>query len=138
MKMWLVYALMTVFLWGLWGFFSKLATRSLNTPDILLASAFGQFLFLAFYLVPISKTLNFRWMNIDIGFAILAGFSMMAGILLFYRALTVGDVTPIVLITACYPLVTLFLAFILLNESISFIKILGAFLTITGICLVSI
>jgi len=138
MKLWLVYTLMTVFLWGLWGFFSKLATRSLNTPDILLASAFGQFLFLAFYLVPISKTLHYRWMNIDFGFAILAGFSMMAGILLFYRALSVGDVTPIVLITACYPLVTLFLAFMLLNESISFIKILGAFLTITGICLVSI
>jgi hypothetical protein len=39
MKLWLVYILITVFFWGLIGFFSKLATRTLNTPDILLASA---------------------------------------------------------------------------------------------------
>lgn len=138
MKLWLVYALMTVFLWGLWGFFSKLATRTLNTPDILLASAIGQFLLLAIYLTPISKELNFRWTNIDFGFAILAGFTMMAGILLFYRALSIGEVTPIVIVTACYPLVTLFLAFILLKEPISFQKMVGAFLTISGICLISI
>lgn len=138
MKLWLAFSLMTAILWGLWGFFSKLATRSLNTPEIFLASAIGQFLLLAIYLTPLFKELQFRWMNIDFGFAVLSGLAMMAGILLFYRAIAIGEVTPIVVITACYPLVTLFLAYILLREPISFQKILGACLTIAGICLISI
>lgn len=138
MKLWMTYALMTAFLWGLWGFFGKLAARSMKTPDILLASAVGEFLLVVIYLAPIAKELHFRWTSIDFVYAFLSGFVMIAGILLFYRALSIGEVTPIVLITAAYPLITVFLAFVLLKEPISLQKIVGAFLAVGGICLISI
>jgi len=138
MELWLAYALATAFLWGLWGFFSKLAARSLNAPDILLAWAMGQFLVLAIYLVPISRGLHVRWTSVDFVYAFLSGMIMVAGTLLFYRALSIGNLTPIVLITAAYPLVTVFLAFLLLKEPLSLQKIVGAFLAVTGICLISI
>lgn len=138
LKLWLVYALMTAFLWGLWGFFSKLAARSLSVPDILLAWAIGQLLLLTVYLVPFLKEMHFRWTSIDFIYAFLSGLVMIAGILLFYRSLSIGELTPIVLITASYPLITLFLSVILLKEPVSFLKIVGAFLAVTGICLISI
>jgi len=138
MKLWLVYALMTALLWGVWGFFSKLAARSLKVPDILLASAIAQFLFLAFYLTPMAKELHFRWTSVDFIYAFLSGLVMIAGIVLFYRALAIGDLTPIVLITAVYPLITVFLAILLLKEPLSFQKLVGAFLAVAGICLISI
>lgn len=138
MKLWLVFSLMTAILWGLWGLFSKLATRSLNAPEYLLATAIGQLLLMVIYLTPQLKELHLRWMGIDLYFAILSGFVMMAGILLFYRALSIGEVAPIVVITACYPLVTLLLAYLLLKEPISLQKIVGACLTIAGICIISI
>jgi transporter family protein len=138
MKLWLVYALMTAFLWGLWGFFGKLAARSLKTPDLLLAAAIGEFLLVVIYLAPISKEFHFQWTSIDFIYAFLSGLAMMAGILLFYKALAIGNVTPIVLITASYPLVTVFLAFLLLKEPVSLQKIVGAFMAVAGICLISI
>lgn len=138
MKLWLVYAMMTAFLWGLWGFFGKLAARSLKTPDLLLAAAMGEFLLVVIYLAPISKEFHFQWTSIDFVYAFLSGLVMMAGILLFYKALAIGNVTPIVLITASYPLVTVFLAILLLKEPVSLQKLVGAFMAVAGICLISI
>jgi transporter family protein len=47
------------------------------------------------------------------------------GVAFFYRALSIGDASRVVVFTALYPLVTVFLSLAFLRESITPYKIIG-------------
>ena len=135
---WLVHSIITFLLFGLWGFFGKVASRSLTPQNLLLISNIGWVSILPFFYILYRKYFALEWGNHDFYFALLSGLAGSAGALFFYFALDKGDTTRVVAITAAYPLVASILSFIVLHESITPLKIGGLFLTIIGIYLLSI
>jgi len=64
---------------------------------------------------------------------------VMAGILAmwtYYTALKAGATSKIVPISACYPLVTVLLSALILREGITFARVMGTALIVSGIWLV--
>ena len=64
---------------------------------------------------------------------------VMAGILAmwtYYTALKAGATSKIVPISACYPLVTVLLSVLILKEGITFARVMGTALIVSGIWLV--
>jgi transporter family protein len=137
MKLWIVYALLTTGFWGLWGFFGKMATRTVTSQTLLLLASLGciaaLLLCIGIYVKSSSVSLN----NPDHLYGFLSGFALIIGLLFFYRALAHGEATRVVIITATYPLVTLILAYLFLKEPVTFQKALGVILALSGIFFLS-
>jgi len=137
MKLWLCYAVLASCLWGLWGFFGKLASRTLPSHNLFLIASVGVIVALVLCLAFYAKALHVNWGTIDYLYGFLSGFVLIAGLFLFYLALARGEATPVVVITATYPLVTLILAYLILKEPISLQKAFGVMLALSGIFLLS-
>ena len=137
MKLWLMYALFATGLWGLLGFFGKMASRTITSHNLLVVASVGCVVALVLGLILYSKSLPFRWNNIHYFYGFLSGFVLIIGLFFFYKALARGEVTSVVVITATYPLVTLILAYLFLKEPLSFQKALGSLLAISGIFFLS-
>lgn len=119
-------------LWGLWGFFSKLAVQkiSLQTSlwtSISLTLIITAFLFFTNQLVPFKKDFS------GIAFAVLAGIFSALGSILFYILLGKKPVGLLIAITALYPLITILLATMFLKESLTLTKIVGLIFAIIAL-----
>lgn len=107
-----------VVLWGLWGFFGKMAlSRAMPATSVFLAEvatgAMVGALALALFarggaVLPWQAPINL-W-------GVLSGLVMAVGLLLFYVVLDMGKAVVIVPLTATYPLVTVALSLIVLGE----------------------
>ena len=60
------------------------------------------------------------------------------GLLLYYKAIKVGEVSVVAPIVASSPLWASLLAFLLLGETFSFLKLLGTVLVVLGVILITI
>jgi len=138
MKIWLVYALFAAGLWGLWGFFGKLAARTLASGTLFLVAALGCIVAFTGCFLYYAKQFQVHLDNIDSWYGFLSGFVLIAGLFFFSLALTRGEVTRIVVITAMYPVVTLILAYLILKEPLSLQKVFGVILAVSGVILLSI
>ncbi|MBN1150533.1 EamA family transporter [candidate division WOR-3 bacterium] len=135
----LLYSILAILFWGIWGFLGKLATKY-NSPlavtciNNLIAPLFGLFLLLF---------VKNRMSSIDIKFpALLFIFLVMAagtlGTLAFYGALSHGSASIVVSMTALYPIVTIILSMIFFKETFSFLQVIGFVLVFTGAVLLNI
>lgn len=73
------------------------------------------------------------------GFFLFGASGVMAGLLAmwtYYTALKVGATSKIVPIAACYPLVTAVLSVLILREGVTFPRVMGTALIVSGIWLV--
>jgi transporter family protein len=133
---WLLYSTLTVLLWGAWGVQSKLLVGR-TSPFT------GQVLFTAGMVVPVAMVLasrrRFQGRNIRRGFAyaVLTGMLGGAGNVAFYVALVDGKVSLIGPITSLYPLVTVLLARVTLNERMSRAQLTGVGLALFSIYLLT-
>lgn len=126
---WLVYALFSTFLYGLWGFFSKLATNHIDSYSVLIYETFGVILVALSVLVKI----GFR-PQIDgwgIFYAFLVGICGIVATLFFFLAVSQGKVAVVVTLTALYPVVSILLAVVILKEPITLRQAIGIALAIT-------
>ena len=74
----------------------------------------------------------------EITMVALGGFvSGFLGLLVYYKAIKVGDVSIVAPVAASSPLFSALLAAIILGESLTTIKIVGSLLVIAGIILLS-
>ncbi len=132
---WVGYTVVTVLLYGLWGFFPKLAVGRLSPRTTLFYETFGTALVgLLVLLLP-----GFRWEADRRGilFAALTGVCGMVGTLFFFEALTRGRASVITVMTALYPIVTLVLALVILREPISLRQWLGMGLALAAMVLLA-
>ncbi len=75
----------------------------------------------------------------DIFIVSFGGFvSGFLGLLLYYKAIKVGEVSVVAPIVASSPLWASLLAFLLLGESFSLLKLLGAVLVVLGVILITV
>jgi len=117
LKHWVVFALLTVLMWGIWGVFSKLASAHTKPRQMLLFQAAGV---AAFTLVVLLME-NFRieWSGPGFAWSFAAGFFTFIGFLTFFAALEKGKASTVVTMSALYPVVTILLSVIFLHEKIS-------------------
>jgi drug/metabolite transporter (DMT)-like permease len=130
---WLVAALVSVVLWGLWALLFASASTSMPPLQVQVVSTVG--------LLPVLLALLFargvwkgnRHMR-GIVSGILTGFCGTLGNVAFSAALQAGgEASVITPVTALYPLVTLVLAVVLLRERVNAVQMLGIVLAVMAI-----
>ncbi|HXG47515.1 MAG TPA: DMT family transporter [Methylomirabilota bacterium] len=132
MPRWLLYSILTVVFWGVWGFLPrKLGAMSAEQSQVI--SALG--------LLPIMAVLGMRrgllagarpWRGSLLAF--LAGLVGSVGNIAFYDLMNAGqNAATVVPLTSLYPLVTVVLAVVLLKEKLNTPQLLGVGLALGAI-----
>ncbi len=132
---WFIFSLITLFLWGFWGFFSKLAVNYINPKSALIFQSIGNFIVLIFLLLSMNFKPEIHLKGIM--FTLLAGISASLGFLFFLLSVTKNKVSIIMPITALYPIITIILALFILKEPITLKQAIGIMLAIISMALLS-
>ncbi len=137
MKQWLFLALTAAGIWGAWGFLGKLANRTLESQNLLLLSSLGSALALPLSILLFHKYFDYQFASFNHNIAIVSGFLGGLGALFFFAAVSKGDASKVVAITAMYPVVTIALSLIFLKEPIDLQKFLGVSLAVIAVLLLA-
>jgi transporter family protein len=136
MPAWLVLSICTFVLWGLWGFFAKIASDTIDAKSAAVMQAVGALV----VTLGLAASMRFKleWHAGGTTAALFAGFALMIGIIAFTAALANGGKASIVVpITALYPIVAVALGVTFLSESVSPTQASGIALALAGIVLMS-
>lgn len=120
-------------IFGLWGFFPKLAVRHIDPASVIVYGTAGSvlvgFLCLAF--------LGFRPSFHPAGafYAFITGVCGVAGSIFYFVAARTGKISIVVALTALYPLVTILLARVFLGEVLGIRQTAGILLACLAIYL---
>lgn len=117
MQYWYLPALLSLINFGLWGLFAKLAVNYVDSKNALFYQTIGVLIagLIVFAMMDFKASTNFK----GILFGVLTGITYGAGCLFFFFAVTRGNIATIVTLTALYPVITIFLSYIILHETIS-------------------
>lgn len=132
---WLAPALIALFSFGLWGFFTKLAIATIDAKSALFFQTIGVMLIglVTFYFMHFKINLNIKGAS----FGLLTGFAYGIGCLFYLIAAGKGKIVTVVTLTALYPLITLLLAYYFLHESLSVKQTFGIVLALMAILFMS-
>ncbi len=135
MNGWFVFAVLALLLWGLWGFFPKLATNYIRPESVLVYEVVGSVAIglLALYLVGFRPETQVN----GVVYGVLTGVFLTLGSLFFLFAISKGKASVVVTMTALYPVVTILLAFLILREPITLRQGLGILLALVAMWLFS-
>jgi len=134
MPRWLLCSLVTMLLWGGWGFASKPLATALSPWQVQCLSTIGLLPVLA--ILAASKQLRCgSHLRRGFGQAFAAGMISSAGNVAYFQALAVGGKAAAVLpLTALYPLVTIMLAMALLGERLNATQWGGIGASLVALC----
>jgi transporter family protein len=132
---WIVYALVTVVMWGAWGTLGKVALRHVNWVQASLI--FGLMTVIACALLFSVLHRENSWRPADLGAAALTGVLGTGGLLTFYLALEHGKASLVVPLTGLYPVLTVVLSILFLGEHVSRMQIAGVVCAVAAIGLIS-
>jgi bacterial/archaeal transporter family protein len=133
---WLWYALIGIFLWGLWGFLSKIGTDTANPFQMQMLFTFGMLPVAGAMLLHTKEKLDRNLGGITYG--LLCGIATGAGTLGYYAALQHQSASVVTPVTGLFPVLTVVLAFALLRERLNRVQIAGMFLALTSVVILSI
>lgn len=133
---WLWYALLCTFWWGLWGFLSKVGSASANPLQLQILFTLGMLP------VALGMLLQMRWkLEVNPGgvsFGMLSGVSTGLGALGYFAALHEQSASVVSSLTGLFPLLTVLLAFVVLRERLNRVQIGGMVLALGSIVVLSI
>lgn len=130
----LAYIFITIFLWGMWGFFGKLALEKGMKP-------ISVFFFEAIFGLILGVTVSLIYLKIGEGvevfsnwnlYGVLSGFALALGLFTYYLALGQESIHLVVPLTAIYPLIAVMLGIIFLGEVITIKEIIAISMLIIG------
>jgi transporter family protein len=135
MPRWLLYTLLTVLLWGLWGFTLKVVSSDLPAWQLQVLSLAG--------LAPVGLVLAsmVEWPGDAIGrramvWSLAAGVLGSVGNLACFEAMAEGGkAAAVVPLTSLYPITTILLGFLFLKERPSYVQAIGLGLALVAIWL---
>lgn len=125
----IIYAGLTILMWGLWGFFGKMAVeRNMPPVSVFLAEVLVSFIVAAFFvrrefLPPLAY-----WSV----FGVFSGAGLAIGLVFYYLSLQHAQANVIVPLTSLYPAVTVALSYIFLNERLTSVQWIGLFMLLAG------
>jgi transporter family protein len=132
MPRWLLFTLLTVLLWGGWGFASRKLGDSLSAEQTFVISTLA--------MLPVIGVLALRKSSATEGarrgmaVALAGGLFGGVGNLAFYRLLNAGEkAATTVPLTALYPVITVALAILFLRERINLVQVGGIALSLGAI-----
>lgn len=133
MDNWLTTAFIAFALFGLWGFFPKLAVTYISPASAIVYEVAGAIVvgLLALKLVGFRPEVQPK----GILYAVLTGITGMLGTLFFFYSVKTGKVSVVASLTALYPLITIVLAYFFLREPISPRQIVAMFLALVSLYL---
>lgn len=131
------FALLTAFIWGLVPFLEKIGLSSVDPTAAYLVRCLGVFLgaIIVICFTPQLPSIGKIGVKSTI-FLILAG--ILAGFVaqvVFYKALKMGEISRIVLITSSYPIFTFLMGWLFLGEEVTVPKVMGMLLIMGGLYL---
>jgi transporter family protein len=132
-----IFALLSALVWGTAPLIFKLGLRGEMPP---LVGIFFHNLTAAFFALVFMLLLkeSFSHPIRDIAVISFGGFvSGFLGLLLYYKAIKVGEVSVVAPIVASSPLWASLFAFILLGESLTLLKLVGTVLVVVGVALIT-
>ena len=136
MPAWLIYTIITVVFWGLWGFESKLLVDRASPYT-------SQVLYTVGLLVPAAVVLfspkRFAGERPRRGlvFAVLTGLLGGLGNIAFFVALAKGNASVIVPLTSLSPMVTVLVGVLVLKEKMRWFQYVGLLLALVAMYLLS-
>jgi transporter family protein len=130
MKPWLLYSLLTILCWGLWGLFSGLASNYTRPRQTLLFQAVGV---VVVALVVFSME-SFQVQRTAPGFwwSVAAGAANFIGFLAFFAAVEKGKVSTVISLSSLYPVITIALSLLFLHDKITKREGLGVAFALTA------
>src|SRR5579871_2957744 len=132
---WIVYALVTVLMWGAWGTLGKVALRHVTWVQASLIFGLVTVLGCAVLLGMVPRASS--WRAADLGAAVLTGVLGSVGLLTFYLALEHGKSSLVMPVTGLYPVLTVVLSILFLGEQITRMQIAGVVCAVAAIGLIS-
>ena len=135
MQSWLTASLISFLVFGLWGFFPKLAVQYIAPRSALFWEVVGATLVGAGILISLHGRPEMQPRGIL--FALLTGIAGMTGTLFFFIAARHGKISLVVSITALYPIITILLAWLLLGEQLTPRQLCGMLSALVAIFLLS-
>lgn len=133
----IVFSLLAFILWGIWGFLGKLASLTLSTKQLVLFSIMGYVIVFPVLILVGMRNISFSWANKGFAISLLAGLISSCAYVCYYIAISKGEASRIVTITALYPIITCILSFVFLHEQITVTKMAGILCAVSGIVLLS-
>jgi uncharacterized membrane protein len=130
----LLFAGLTILLWGFWGFFGKLALEKNMAPtsvflaEVLTSAVCAVPVLLILWRKPEAASLDTSW-NV---FGEASGAGLALGLLCYYLALEKSPASVLVPLTAIYPAVFVLLSHALLRARPNFFQWVGVVLVIIG------
>ena len=136
MPAWLAYTLLTVVLWGVWGFESKLLVNRVSPYTGQVLFTFGLLAPAAFVMMSPRRFAG-RRKRLGSFFAFLTGLLGGLGNVAFFVALAKGSASVIVPLTSLSPLVTVLVGVLVLKEKMRWRQYVGLALALAAIYLLS-
>jgi transporter family protein len=133
MSTWLSAAIFALLSFGVWGFFTKLAINYVDSKSALIFQTLG----VAVVGLITLALMDFRPATDAKGifFSTMTGVAYGIGCLFYFIAADKGKITTVVTLTALYPLVTIFFAYLFLKEGIHLKQCLGIVFALIAIYL---
>jgi len=135
MKTWLIPVCFTLVLWGIQGFIAKLTTQYIQPLSSLLFNVVGAVIVgvVVLHLLKFSPDIHPK----GIFLAVIMGMVGMLGALGLLLAMRQGKVAVVTVISALYPIVSLLLAYIFLNETITPKEAVGIVFALVAMVLIT-
>lgn len=132
---WYFPSLIALCLYGAWGYWGARASSFINPLSITFYSSLGVLIsgVLALFLLDFKPELSTKGSI----YGLLNGLANGIACIFFILALRKGPAVPVVLITSMYPIITLILCVIFLNEVVTLKQVLGIVFAILALILFS-
>lgn len=135
MQEWLGYTLVATLVYGLWGFFPKLASEYLDPKSAMIYQTVGTLAATLVILISVQFRLPVHPRGIT--FSMLAGIAGVVGTQFLLMALAKGRASLVVPVTALYPIGTVILAVLILKETLTLRQLAGIALSLAAIFLMA-
>lgn len=131
---WFVFSIITIVLWGVWGFLAKILLKTIDWQQLFVISEISALAIAIAVFLYFKPALS---VNQTFLFAVAAGAIGVLGSFALYLALSTGKASVVVPLTALYPVVTVLLSFMILQEKVTLFQGAGIFFALVSMFLIS-
>lgn len=133
---WVQITIVSLFLWGFWAFFAKLAGSEIPWNQAIVFSAVGTVITAGMVYGVMRPSLTLA--KAGSVYALISGLLAGIGLILFYTAFSMGGPASLIVpITGLYPAIAVIVSRIVLREPLTKFHILGLILALVAILLLT-
>ena len=132
---WIWYALLGIFWWGLWGFLSKIGSEAASPLQMQILFTLGMLP------VALGMLVQMRWKldrnRAGVIYGLMCGIATGLGTLGYFAALRDQNASVVTPLTGLFPVLTVVLAFVVLRERLNKVQMGGMLLALAAIVILS-